>query len=343
MEETYLNKVTVVVVLAILAVLSFFLLKPILMSIIFGLILVFVLAPVYDLLKKKIKSKNLSAWILTLALVCVIIIPLIFLMPMLINEAIKIFLLAQQADFVTPLKTLFSSSSELSAQIDTTLHSFITKVTTGMVNSLSNFLLTIPNLLLQFTVVLFTFFFVVRDKEEFLDYVKSVMPFPKDLKERLLKASKDVTASVLYGQVIIGLIQGLIAGIGFFLFGVSDAFLFTVLAIVAGILPIIGPAVVWVPVAIYLLISGNTFAAIGVTVFGIASITIDNFLRPIIVSKRIMMNSLLVLVGMIGGILMFGLLGFILGPLIIAYLVIFLELYKNNKNRKFFGLITKDK
>jgi len=340
MEDGYFNKVAITVILAVLAVLSFFLLKPILMSVILGFLLVFILAPVYDFFHKKIKSKNLSSWAVTLLLIIIIAVPLILLMPTLINETIKIFLLAQQADFITPLKTIlssFSSSAELSAQIDSMLHTFITNITAGMVNSMSDFLANIPNILLQATVVLFTFFFVLRDKDEFLEYIRSVLPFSKEIHDRLFKATRDVTASVLYGQVIIGLIQGLVAGAGFFLFGVSNSLLFTILAILAGILPIIGPAIVWVPVVVYMLISGNTFAAIGVTIFGIASITVDNFLRPVIVSKRIQMNSLLVLIGMIGGILLFGLIGFILGPLIIAYLIIFLELYRN---KKLSGLIT---
>ena len=92
--------------------------------------------------------------------------------------------------------------------------------------------------------------------------------------------------------------------------------------------------------AVFLLVSGNTIAAIGVTIFGIASSVIDNFLRPIIIAKKLMMNSLLALLGVIGGILFFGVLGLILGPLIIAYLLIFLEVYRN---KKFTGLLIEPK
>ena len=339
MEDSYLNRITIIVILAVLSVLSFFLLKPILLSIIFGFILVFIFAPLYNVINRKIKAKNISALIITIALMLAFIVPAIFLIPLITSESVKIFTFAQNVDFVSLIKNLFPSlkgSDVLSAQIDNILHSFITKASANLVNYVSDMLIALPTALLQLTVVLFTFFFVIRDKDEFIDYIRSVMPFPKEIKERLLNATKDVTASVLYGQVVIGLIQGLIAGIGFFLFGASNALLFTVLAIVAGIMPIIGTAIVWVPIAVYMLISGNTIAGIGITIFGVASNTIDNFLRPILVSKRIKMNSLLVLLGMLGGILFFGFLGFILGPLIIAYLIIFLELYKN---KRFSGLI----
>jgi len=343
MEDNYLNRVTVIVILAVLTVLCFFLLRSILLSIIFGFILVFIFAPLYNVLNKRIKAKNVSSLIITVALMLVFIVPSIFLIPLITSESIKIFTFAQNVDFVSLIRHLFPSlnnSNVLSAQIDNILHSFITKASANLVNYVSDKLIALPTAFLQLTVVLFTFFFVLRDKDDFIDYVRSIMPFPKEIKERLFNATRDVTASVLYGQVVIGLIQGLIASIGFFLFGASNALVFTILAIIAGIMPIIGTAVVWVPIAAYMFISGNTIAGIGITIFGIASNTIDNFLRPILVSKRIKMNSLLVLLGMLGGLLLFGFLGFILGPLIIAYLIIFLELYKN---KKFSGLINSTK
>ena len=76
------------------------------------------------------------------------------------------------------------------------------------------------------------------------------------------------------------------------------------------------------------MIAGNTFSAIGILVFGAISSTVDNFLRPMIVSKRTNLHSAIVIIGMIGGLFMFGILGVILGPLILAYLIILLEVYR---------------
>jgi predicted PurR-regulated permease PerM len=125
------------------------------------------------------------------------------------------------------------------------------------------------------------------------------------------------------------MIQGLLAGLGFFIFGVPNALLLTLLAAAAGIFPIVGPTIVWIPVAIFLLLAGNTVPAVGVIAFGLASAFIDNFIRPIIVAKRTSISSPVILIGMIGGLFLFGILGFILGPLILAYLFIILELYRN--------------
>ena len=152
---------------------------------------------------------------------------------------------------------------------------------------------------------------------------------PKEVEKKLFKSSKDMTVSVLYGQVVIGIFQGIIAGVGFFIFKVPNALLLTFFAALAGIFPIIGTALVWVPVVIYLLIAGDSISAIGVMIFGICSSLMENLVKPIFISKRTNMNTSLILVGMIGGLLLFGILGIILGPLIIAYLLIVLELYRD--------------
>jgi len=180
-------------------------------------------------------------------------------------------------------------------------------------------------------VVFFTFFFVLRDKDKLIAYTKSLSPFPREIETKLFDSSRAIATSVIYGQIIIGIIQGLILGVGLLIFRVPNSLIFTLLAVLAGIFPIVGTTLVWVPVVIYLFISGDTFSSIGVTIFGVVSSTVDNFLRPIIVSKRTNINSLLILIGMIGGFFLFGILGFILGPLVLAYLLIILELYRNKK------------
>ena len=165
-----------------------------------------------------------------------------------------------------------------------------------------------------------------------VDYIKSLLPFPKDVEKKLFQYSEGITSSVLYGQVVIGIIQGIIAGIGFFIFQVPNPLFLTLLAILAGVLPIIGTALIWLPVAIYLFIAGNTFSTIGVLFFGVISSTVDNIIRPMIVSRKTSIHSSIVLIGMIGGIFMFGIMGLILGPLILSYLLIIIELYRKRKS-----------
>ena len=158
----------------------------------------------------------------------------------------------------------------------------------------------------------------------------------RDVENRLIHSSKAITISVIYGQIVVGIIQGIIVGLGFFIFNVPNPLFLTLLAILAGMFPIIGTAIVWIPVIIYLFIAGSIFPAIGVAAFGIVSSVIDNILKPIIVSRRTRMHPLLILIGMVGGLLLFGIFGIILGPLILAYVLILLEVYRNRNIKGIF-------
>lgn len=332
MDDNYFKKVATTLILAVLIVLSFFLLKSLLLSIIGGFILAFIFSPLYNLLHKGIKSKNLSAAIICILLLTAIILPLWFFTPYLIDESINLYRASQTLDIVTPLKSLFPSlfaSDEFSQEIGSTIQSFITNLTNSLMNYLSQIILEFPTLLLKLFVVFFIFFYTLRDKDYLLNYIKSLLPFSKETEKKLLDSTRDITFSVLYGQVLIGIIQGVILGIGFFIFGVSNAFLLTIVAIIAGILPIVGPMFVGIPVAVFLLIQGNSVSAIGILIFASVSSLSDHFFRPLFVSKRTQLHSALILTGMLGGFLFVGLLGFIIGPLILAYLIIIIETYRN--------------
>lgn len=331
MDENYLKNITTTVILVVLIVLSFLLLKPLLLSIIMGIILAFIFSPVYDWLYKYLKSENLSASLIIILLVIIIVIPLWFLTPLIVNQSIKIYLAAQQIDFITPIKALFPSLSTeaFSSELAAALSSFVTNITNSVTNSLSKLILNFPTIALQFLVVFFVLFFVLRDKEKIVVYIQSLLPFSKEVEKKLFQSSRDITLSVLYGQIITGIAVGLVAGLGFIIFKVPNSLILTLLAVLAGIFPIIGTTIIWVPVVIYLLIAGNTSAAFGVMFFGLISSLMHAFVQPIVVSKRTKMNSSLILIGMLGGLFLFGILGVIIGPLIIAYLFIVLEIYRN--------------
>jgi len=334
MVDEYFKKISTTIIIVGLLVLSFFILRPLITAIIIGIILAFIFTPLYNAINKKLRMKNVTAFIMCLILIILIVIPVWYLAPVMINQSIKFYMASQQIDFVKPLQTIFPSlfqSETFSTEIASAIRTFVTTTTNSLMNSFSNIILNFPKIFLQFVVAFFTFFFVLRDKENLISYIQSLIPFPKDVEKKLFKSSRDITISVLYGQVVIGIVQGLVTGLGFFIFRVPNALLLTALAALAGIFPIIGTAIVWIPVAIYFLIAGNNFAAFGVIAFGLISTIIETMIKPVFVSRRIQMNSSIILIGMIGGLFLFGILGVILGPLILAYLLIILEIYRNKK------------
>ncbi len=334
LDENYAGRVVMIGLMVILLVLSFLIIKPFLYSIITGLILVFLFSPLSDWLKRFIKDKNILASILSLFLVLLIAIPFIFLIPKIMNEVIQVFLSSQQLDIAELIQKIIPSLSDsdiILVGVSSAFNSFIQNLTKNLVESLSKFLLELPLIVSHLFVILLTFFFVIRDKEKIIEGIKELLPFPKSLREKIFQSTKDVTVSVIYGQLTIGLIEGAISSIGFFLFKVPNPILFSILITLAGILPAVGPTIVWIPLAIYLFATGNIVSGIGIVVFGLITGLITSILNPLIVSKRTKMNALIILLAMIGGLLFFGILGLILGPLILGYFLIFLDIYKNKK------------
>jgi predicted PurR-regulated permease PerM len=337
-DSLYLKRIFMAMIVFSFVILSFFLLKPVALSIIFGFLLAFIFSPVYNFVLKKTKSKNLSASLLCIFLVLLILLPIWFFTPIFLKQSLQLYVDAQHVDFATPLKSIFPSffaSQEFSSEIGSIMNSFVTKTARSLVETLSGIILNFVTILLQMLVVFFTFFFALRDKDKIVPFLRSVSPFSSEVEDKLFEYSRGITSSLLYGQIIIGVIQGIIIGIGFFIFKAPNALFLTILSVFAGILPIVGPTLIWIPTSIYLLIAGNAFPALGIVFFGVFSSTIDNFLRPLIVSQRTNVPSPVILVGMIGGFLYFGALGILLGPLILSYLLVGIELYrKKGKSKK---------
>jgi predicted PurR-regulated permease PerM len=331
MDEAYLKRILTTTILIGLLVLAYFIIKPIILSIIGGIVLAFIFFPVYDWLNKKIKHKNISASIIVTFLVIIILIPLWFLVPLIVRQSFEVFRAVQKINFIEITQNFFPAlftSDELATQLGSIINSFASDATSYLMNSLGRLILDFPAIFLQFFVVLFVFYYVLRDRDILLNYIKSLLPFPKEVEKQLFSSSRDITNSILYGQVVIGILQGIVVAVGLIIFAVPNSLFLSLLAILAGIFPIIGTTLIWLPVAIFLFSDGMTYSAIGVSLFGLISNTIDNLLRPVIVSRRTQLKPSIILVGMIGGLFVFGILGFIIGPLVLAYLLIILELYR---------------
>ncbi len=329
MADDYFRKIVTTGIVLTLIAMTFLVLKPILLAIIMGMILSVVFIPLYDYILPRTKNKNLNSALICIGLLLAILIPLIFLTPVIIEQSFEVYVASQQINFETILTNLFPTVSEnFLAEMGSVLNTFVSNSANSFVNLFSQIIFNFPSFILQLFIVFATFFFVLRDWKGLIEYVKSVLPFSETIEKKLFKSSKDITLSVIYGQILIGALQGLIVGIGFFIFGVPNFLFVTMLAILAGIFPIVGTTIVWLPIMIFLFIAGNNFQAIGVGAFGVVAMMLDNIVRPLIVSKRARMHPLLILVGMIGGFLLFGILGFILGPLVIAYAIIIMEIYR---------------
>jgi len=329
-----MNKVLTLLFIAILFVIAFLVLKSIILSIIIGLLLAYIFNPIYKYIHKKISNGDLSTIILIIILILIVAIPLWFIIPALTKQIFETYMLIQQSDITGFLQNLLPSifTEEFAASFGLSFSNFSTQFFNSLLTELGKFLVNIPSLLLQLAVILFTFYFATRDSEKLKKYVYSLSPFSGATEKRFLQEFRNITNTIIYGQFLIAVIQGIALGIGMFALGVPKVLILTAIAIVVSFIPILGSWLVWLPVGVVLIVSGNPVSGIILLLYGAIFVSsIDNVLRPILLSKKTTLPTSIALIGIIGGIYAFGLIGLILGPLILAYVLIIIDFYRQGK------------
>jgi len=171
---------------------------------------------------------------------------------------------------------------------------------------------------LNFTVMLFLLFFFIRDGAGMARAAISLVPLEPARRDDLRDRLGAVTRAVVLGTVVTAMIQGLLLGIGFAVVGLPAPVVFGVVGAVFSIVPFGGTALVWVPGVAALLFQGRYVAAIVLAAIGLIVSTVDNFLKPFLISGRAVVPTLAVFIGVLGGLIAFGVIGMFLGPVVIA-------------------------
>ncbi len=181
---------------------------------------------------------------------------------------------------------------------------------------------------LSLFVMFYAMFFFLRDGRTIMERVLYYIPMQDDERDAMVERFMSITKATVKGTVVIGLIQGTLGGIAFYFAGINGAAFWGAVMVVVSVLPGIGPALVWAPVVVTLYLSGESLTATLLLVWcaGVVG-TIDNVLRPRLVGRDARMPDLLILVGTIGGLYLFGLIGFALGPIICGLFLTALDFY----------------
>lgn len=329
-NEKDIKKGIIVILLSFIAILAFLTVRPLIYSIIGGLILAYILYPVYKRITSFVGNKTLSAFIMLFIVILVVVVPIWFISPLLIQQVFELFRNSQNIDVNQFINTIFPTASpQFTSQIAVTLGSIISKATTSIISSLINLFLDLPSIAVNLFIAGFVFFYALRDSEGLVRFASELSPIHKDKQKVIIDQFKGITDSVVYGLFIVGIIQGILTGLGLLIFGIPNALVLTVLATFLSLFPLLGPYIVWIPVSIFLFASGNVGIAIGYLIYNMTVVsTLDNVLRSYIVSRRSNISPAIVITGMIGGVLVFGTMGLLLGPLILAYFITFLKSYK---------------
>ena len=186
--------------------------------------------------------------------------------------------------------------------------------------------------ILSFVTMLFAVFFFFRDAPSIVDILRRLLPFEESRRERILTQARDLIFASVVAGLIVAAIQGFLGGAAFAVLGFGEPVFWGVMMGFFSLLPVIGAWIIWAPAAIWLAMTGHVVQAVVLAVFGAAVVgLVDNFLRPILLSGRAELNGLLIFIGLLGGVAVFGFLGLVLGPIILATVATLFDTYTRER------------
>jgi predicted PurR-regulated permease PerM len=181
---------------------------------------------------------------------------------------------------------------------------------------------------ISFVIMCLTTFYFLKDGKEIVRYIQERIPFIDSQREQIEKRVKDMIVAAIYGGIAVGIAQGTLGGLAFFVLGISSPVLWGSAMAIFSLVPVFGSFTIWGPASAILIISGSYAKGIGLFVFGVLVISsVDNILKPLIIGGRTRLHMLLIFFSVLGGIKFFGFIGFILGPIITVLCISLLEIY----------------
>jgi predicted PurR-regulated permease PerM len=180
----------------------------------------------------------------------------------------------------------------------------------------------------MFFLMLYLLFFILRDGDVIVQHLHRAIPLPDDQERRLFEKFAEVARATIKGTLAIGLLQGFLGGVIFAILGIQGAVFWGVVMVFLSVLPAVGSGLVWGPAAIYLMVTGDWAKGVFLLAYGALLIgLVDNLLRPILVGRDTKMPDYLVLLSTLGGLSLFGITGFVLGPVIAALFLAVWQMY----------------
>ncbi len=307
-----LGKYVLIGIIALFLFLAYKVIASYLIVLISAFILAYLARPAYLLLNKKM-GEGFSAFI------CVLLIILVFVVPIVI-VATQVGL--QAYDFVqdggVQLISEKVSSFGLLDKFNLNLESLMNKFLSFIFSVLTDFAKQIPGLVLSLLILLFSIYYMLLSWDYVADKLKRLLPFSN--RDKVADDINHSTKGIIFGYLLIALIDFLVASVGFYFLGIKLYLLFAFLIALLAFIPGAGPGVIWVPTAIYYFAIGEVFTSLGVLALGLfMGIVIETYLMTRLLGKTSKVHPLIMLLGIVGGTGLFGLFGFIIGPLILLY------------------------
>lgn len=340
MQQSLVNRSIIILVLAVISVLFYQVIKPFVLSIFIAALFAALFTPLYRWFLARVGNIPWLASLLTLLLVLFFVfVPLFLVFGTVLSQALDIAQSAKpwvQQRLAEP--GLITAKLEALPFYETLLPyremglDWLGKITGSVskwaIDTIQALTLGTFSALLSIIIILYTMFFFLMDGDRLLYYLLYYLPLNDEDEKKLLLRFTSVTRATLKGTAVIGILQGVLAGAALHFAGIPSALFWSVAMMFLSVVPGIGTALVWVPSVIYLGANGEYVTALLLAVFCVLVVgSIDNVLRPKLVGNDTRLHELMIFFSTLGGLALFGFMGFVIGPIIAALFVTMWELY----------------
>jgi len=333
METSKTEKYFLFVLLAIILALTLAILFPFLTIFILAAAFAVVLNPIYQWIKKHItrKNSNVASLITVIIFLIVLCVPLFFMGITIFNQAQDAYrsvIVSGNTDiFIQKIDTSINNIMPHGFTFDT--YGKIASFTSFLAGNIGNFFTYTFNTIIMLVLMFFTMLYILKDGTNWKDGLIKFLPLSENNIKEILADLKNAVNRVIKGSFFIAVVQGLLAWLGFWFFGVPNPALWGVIAGVTSLIPNLGTSMVTVPSILFLYFTGLPLHALGLLIWSILLVgTIDNILSPYIISRDTEIPPILTLFAILGGISLMGPVGLLIGPLVLSLLYSLVSIYR---------------
>ncbi|MBN2656831.1 MAG: AI-2E family transporter [Spirochaetales bacterium] len=340
MTQSSVNKLVVLILAAVVSALFALMIKGFLMTLLLAGVFSSLSQPIYRRLHNLVRGRASAAAGLTLlTILLIVIIPLSIILSIVVVQALQVGqavgpwiqdMISQPDRLLSALQKIpfYEYLVQYQDEILLKLGDLVSSLSSLLVNSISQVTSSTVQAGFLFFIFLYAFFFFLKDGRKLINLILYYLPLEDEPERKLLDYFTSVTRATLKGTFLIGIIQGTMAALGFWIAGIDSVVFWGLIMTILSIIPLIGSSLVWIPAVIILALSGRIAAAVVLGIYCAVLVgSIDNILRPVLVGKDTKMHELFILLGTLGGIGLWGIWGVLIGPVIAALFISIWELY----------------
>jgi predicted PurR-regulated permease PerM len=337
MEDRNRSYIALLVLTAAALYAAYLIYRPFLKALFLALVLTFAFLPVHQWVARRVRGKTVAALITTTLVLLVIMLPLMLISIRLVSEAVSLYgFVSQQAGnawshrsaWLTEAVRRASEQTGIPpAQIKSTVTARVQEFGAWLVGMTGSVARGFAKQVTSGILTLLVLFFFLRDREVYRRGIAHLLPLPPGRVQELSAALQDTVVSNLYGMVAVGMIQGGLTALGWWMTGLRAPWLWGAIATIFSFIPLVGPSLVWIPGAVVLATQGKWIQAAVLCAWGAIVVSAaDYIIRPRFAGGRANTNTLLVLLSLLGGLKAFGPVGIIAGPVVLCAVTVLLKM-----------------